>query len=126
MANVLVNAPKTAKKGQVVEIKALIMHVMETGYRPGTNGRIIPRNIIQDFSATWNGREIFRMKMSPAIAANPFVSFSAVANESGTIAFRWSGDEGFLAEHQVAITVTCIASSSPARRRSRRCPATPN
>ena len=106
MANVLVNAPKTAKKGQVVEIKALIMHVMETGYRPGTNGRIIPRNIIQDFSATWNGREIFRMKMSPAIAANPFVSFFAVAAESGTIALRWSGDEGFVAEHQVAITVT--------------------
>ena len=46
------------------------------------------------------------MKMSPAIAANPFVSFSAVASESGTIAFRWSGDEGFVAEHQVAITVT--------------------
>ena len=106
MANVLVNAPKTVKKGQVVEIKALIMHVMETGYRPGTNGRIIPRNIIQDFTATWNGREIFRMRMSPAIAANPFVSFSAVASESGTIAFRWSGDEGFAAEHQVAITVT--------------------
>jgi sulfur-oxidizing protein SoxZ len=106
MANVLVNAPRTARKGDVIEIKALIMHVMETGYRPGTNGRIIPRNIIQDFSATWNGREIFRMKMSPAIAANPFVSFSAVARESGTIAFRWSGDEGFAAEHQVAITVT--------------------
>jgi sulfur-oxidizing protein SoxZ len=62
MANVLVNAPKTAKKGQVVEIKALIMHVMETGYRPGTNGRIIPRNIIQDFSATWNGREIHAVR----------------------------------------------------------------
>jgi sulfur-oxidizing protein SoxZ len=106
MANVLVNAPRTAKKGQVVEIKALIMHVMETGYRPGTNGRIIPRNIIQDFSATWNGREIFRMKMSPAIAANPFVSFFTIATESGAIALRWSGDEGFVAEHRVAITVT--------------------
>ena len=106
MANVLVNAPKTAKKGEIVEIKALIMHVMETGFRPGTNGRIIPRNIIERFSATWNGAEIFRMDFSPAIAANPFVSFSAIASESGTIAFRWSGDEGFVAEHQVAITVT--------------------
>ena len=106
MANVLVNAPRTAKKGDVIEIKALIMHVMETGYRAGTNGRIIPRNIIEDFTATWNGREIFRMKFSPAIAANPFVSFSAVASDSGTIAFRWSGDEGFVAEHQVSITVT--------------------
>ena len=99
MANVLVNAPKTAKKGDTVEIKALIMHPMETGFRPGANGRIIPRNIVEDFSATWNGREIFRMKMSPAIAANPFVSFFTVATESGTIALRWSGDEGFVAEH---------------------------
>jgi len=51
MANVLVNAPKTAKKGDTVEIKALIMHPMETGFRPGTNGRIIPRNIVEDFTA---------------------------------------------------------------------------
>jgi sulfur-oxidizing protein SoxZ len=106
MANVLVNAPKTAKKGEVVTIKALIMHPMETGFRAGPNGRLIPRNIIEDFVASWNGREIFRMKMSPAIAANPFVSFSTVATESGTIAFVWKGDEGFVAEHKVAVTVT--------------------
>ena len=106
MTNVLINAPKTAKPGEVVEIKALIMHPMETGFRPGTNGRIIPRDIIERFVATWNGAEIFRMEMSPAIAANPFVSFFAVATESGTIGFRWTGDEGFVAEHQVAVTVT--------------------
>ena len=105
MANVLVNAPKTAKKGQVVEIKALIMHIMETGFRPGTNGRIIPRNIIEDFSATWNGREIFRMKMSPAIAANPFITFTTVAQESGTIRFEWSGDNAFAASESATITV---------------------
>jgi sulfur-oxidizing protein SoxZ len=82
------------------------MHPMETGFRPGTNGRIIPRNIVEDFSATWNGREIFRMKMSPAIAANPFVSFFTVATGSGTVVLRWSGDGGFVAEHPLAITVT--------------------
>jgi sulfur-oxidizing protein SoxZ len=106
MANVLVNAPKTARKGEVVEIKALILHPMETGYRAGTNGRLIPRNIIEHFSATWNGLEIFRMDFSPAIAANPYVAFTAVAGESGTIAFRWTGDENFSVEHQVAIQVT--------------------
>lgn len=105
MANVLINAPKTAKRGERIEIKALILHPMETGFRPGTNGRIIPRNIVELLTATWNGVEIFRMAMSPAIAANPFVSFFAVATESGTIKFRWSGDEGFLVEEQVAIVV---------------------
>jgi sulfur-oxidizing protein SoxZ len=106
MANMLVNAPKTAARGDTVEIKALILHPMETGFRAGTNGRIIPRNIIEHFTTTWSGVEIFRMTFSPAIAANPFVSFFTVATESGTIGFRWSGDEGFVAEHQVAITVT--------------------
>ena len=106
MANVLVNAPKTARKGEVVEIKALILHPMETGYRAGTNGRLIPRNIIERFSATWNGVEIFRMDLSPAIAANPYVAFTAVAGESGTIAFHWTGDENFAVEHQVPIQVT--------------------
>ncbi len=77
MSNILVNAPKTAKRGDVIEIKALILHPMETGFRPGPNGRIIPRNIIEHFTATWNGAEIFAMDMSPAIAANPFVSFFA-------------------------------------------------
>ena len=105
MTQVLINAPKTAKKGEVIELKALIMHVMETGFRPGTNGRIIPRNIIERFTASWNGAEIFRMDFSPAISANPFVSFFAVASESGKISFRWIGDEGFAVEESVAIDV---------------------
>ena len=105
MSNILVNAPKTARRGDVVEIKVLIMHPMETGFRPGPNGRIIPRNIIERFTATWNGTEIFAMDMSPAIAANPFVSFFAEARESGTLILRWTGDEGFAAEQRVDIAV---------------------
>ena len=105
MARALINVPAKAKKGEVIELKALILHPMETGFRPGTNGRIIPRNIIERFTASWNGSEIFRMDFSPAIAANPFVSFFAMATESGKITFRWTGDEGFLVEEQVAIAV---------------------
>ena len=105
MTNVLINAPKAAKKGEVVELKALILHPIETGFRPGPNGTIIPRNIIEKFVATWNGKEIFRVDFSPAIAANPFVSFFVVAGESGRIAFRWTGDEGFAVEESVDIAV---------------------
>lgn len=105
MTNVLINAPKTAKAGEVIELKALIMHPMETGFRAGTNGRAIPRNIIERFAATWNGQEIFSLAMSPAIAANPFVSFFVVARDSGTVTFRWTGDEGFAVEESVTIAV---------------------
>ena len=105
MARALINVPARAKRGEVIELKTLISHPMETGYRVGTNGAPIPRDIITLFSCTYNGEEIFRAELSPAIAANPFIAFFTTATESGTLAFRWSGDNGFWATETAAITV---------------------
>ena len=105
MANVLINAPKSVKNGEAFEVKTLISHVMETGFRPGTQGRIIPRNIVEVFTATYNGTEVLRMKLTPATAANPFVAFHMRATESGKLALHWTGDEGFDVEQSVQIAV---------------------
>jgi sulfur-oxidizing protein SoxZ len=95
MARVLINVPAKAKRGDVIEIKTLISHIMESGFRHDERGKIIPRDIITDFVCTYNGEEIFRADLSPAIAANPFITFFTVADKSGTIAFHWAGDNGF-------------------------------
>ena len=95
MARALIKVPPKAPRGEVIEIKTLISHIMETGFRRDNVGKPIPRNIITQFTCTYNGEEIFRADLHPAIAANPFISFFTVATESGTIAFEWSGDNGF-------------------------------
>ena len=105
MARTLINVPARAKRGEVIELKTLISHPMETGYRVGTNGAPIPRDIITLFTCTYNGQEIFRAELSPAIAANPFIAFFTTATESGTLAFHWSGDNGFSTTETAAITV---------------------
>ncbi len=105
MARALINVPPQAKRGEVIEIKTLISHEMESGYRPDSVGRLIPRDIITAFVATYNGEEIFRADFYPAIAANPFVSFTTVATESGKIEFKWTGDNGFAATETVSIIV---------------------
>jgi len=105
MARALINLPAKAKRGEVITIKTLISHVMETGFRHSTTGEPIPRNIITSFAATYNGEEIFRADLYPAIAANPFMTFTTVATESGTIEFTWGGDNGFEATEQAKITV---------------------
>jgi sulfur-oxidizing protein SoxZ len=105
MARTLINVPKTAKKGQVIPIRTLISHEMETGYRHDNVGKQIPRDIISLFVCTYNGQEIFRAELHPAISANPFVSFYTVATASGTLEFKWTGDNGFAATEQVNITV---------------------
>lgn len=105
MARVVVNLPQRARRGQVIEIRTLAAHVMETGFRRTQMGVLVPRDIITRFTCTYNGAEIFSADLHPAMAANPLIAFTTVATESGTLAFRWSGDNGFSAAHTASITV---------------------
>ena len=105
MALAVVNLPATVKRGEIIEIKTLVQHAMETGFRRTQLGEAIPRDIIRLFTCTYNGEEIFRVEFHPAIAANPLIAFTAVATESGTIAFRWTGDNGYSVTESAAITV---------------------
>lgn len=105
MAGALINVPANARRGEIVEIKALVSHPMETGYRRTQYGTAIPRDIIRQFVCTYNGEQIFRAEFHPAIAANPFIAFTTVATESGTIAFRWTGDNGFALTESAKISV---------------------
>jgi sulfur-oxidizing protein SoxZ len=105
MAAALINVPKKAKRGDVIEIKTLMSHIMETGYRHTTSGKIVPRDIITSFACRYNGEEIFRANLFPATAANPFISFFTVATESGKFDFEWIGDNGFSETAAASITV---------------------
>ena len=95
MAAALINVPKKAKRGDIIEIKTLMSHIMETGYRRMASGELVPRDIITSFTCRYNGVEIFRADLFPAIAANPFITFFTVATESGKFDFEWIGDRGF-------------------------------
>jgi len=105
MPSALVNVPKTARRGDIIEIKTLMSHIMETGYRHTSAGEAVPRDIITSFTCRYNGTEIFRADFFPAIAANPYVSFFTVARDSGKFEFEWIGDNGFSATATAAITV---------------------
>ena len=106
MARTLIDAPATARRGDVIEIKATIGHPMETGYRAGENGQILARNIIRKFSCRYNGEAVFSADLFPAVAANPYLAFHTVALESGTLTLTWEGDNGFSQTETVKLTVT--------------------
>ena len=105
MARTLINVPPSAKRGEVIEIRTMIAHPMETGYRPGADGQVLPRNIIRRFSCRYNGEVVFSAELHPAIAANPSITFHTVATESGTLRFTWEGDNGFSQTESVTINV---------------------
>ena len=104
-ARTLINVPQKAKRGEIIQIKTLISHIMETGFRHDNVGQPIPRDIITSFVCTYNGEEIFKAALYQAIAANPFITFYTTATESGTLAFQWSGDNGFVQDASAKIVV---------------------
>ena len=110
MARALITMPRTAKRGEVIEVRTLIAHPMETGYRPGEDGRVRPRDLIRRFSCHYDdgrGDElVFSAELFPAVAANPLISFRTVATASGSLRFTWEGDNGFAQTERVAISVT--------------------
>jgi sulfur-oxidizing protein SoxZ len=105
MAAALINVPARAKRGDTIEIKTLMSHIMETGYRHTATGEVVPRDIITNFTCRYNGLEVFRADLFPATAANPFISFFTIASESGKFEFEWIGDKGFSETASASITV---------------------
>lgn len=100
-----VQIPAGAKRGDVIRIKLLIQHPMETGYRLDLDGKKVAKNVIRSLLCRYNGVEVFRAKMSPGIAANPYLQFPIVAAESGELEFTWVDDAGVQGRATHPITV---------------------
>lgn len=102
----LIHVPKTARRGDVVEIRATIAHVMETGHRADAEGRLVPRDIVTRFECQVDGTPVFAADIHPAIAANPYFAFALRAERSGTLVFTWEGDHGFRHRETAPLEVT--------------------
>jgi sulfur-oxidizing protein SoxZ len=101
-----IQIPAKAKKGEIVEIRVLIQHPMETGYRQDDVGHPIKRNVINLLSCRYDGVEVFRADLSSGIAANPYIGFYTVADQSGELEFTWIDDEGKQGSERQSIQVS--------------------
>jgi sulfur-oxidizing protein SoxZ len=100
-----IKVPKTAAAGEVITIKTLISHIMESGQRKDKAGKIIPREIINKFTCEFDGKVVFSCDIEPAISANPYLEFHAKPMKSGTFKFTWVDDNGATYSAQQAIEV---------------------
>lgn len=105
MTRTLITLPESARAGEVVAIRTLIQHPMESGHRVGAEGRVVPRDIIRRFSCRYNGEAVFSADLFAAIAANPLIEFSTLATDSGSLEFFWEGDNGFTHRESVRLKV---------------------
>ncbi len=100
-----VRMPESARPGEVIEIRALVEHPMESGFRLDNTGKLIARHIVESFVCTYNGAEVFRATLHPAVSTNPFFTFYVVASGSGEFVFTWKDDQGGIATTKRALVV---------------------
>lgn len=93
-----VKIPKSVSAGDVITIKTLIKHKMESGQRKDKEGNVIPRDIINHFEAAFNGNVVFSVDIDPAVSANPYIEFSSRVSEAGTFVMKWTDDAGAVIE----------------------------
>jgi sulfur-oxidizing protein SoxZ len=101
-----VRIPSTASAGEVVTLKTLISHPMESGQRKDSAGNTIPRSIINRFVCDFNGVNVIDVTMEPAISTNPYFEFEAIVPESGEFKFTWYDDDGSVYEESGEVTVS--------------------
>jgi sulfur-oxidizing protein SoxZ len=101
-----IKLPASAKVGEVIEIKTLVSHVMETGQRKDPDGKAIPRNIINAFSAKFAGAEVFSAELHPGISANPYLAFFMKVPGPGEFEFTWVEDGGNTVVDKETLNVT--------------------
>ncbi len=101
-----VKVPKTAAAGESITIKTLISHKMESGQRKDGDGNVIPRSIINRFTADFNGENVIDVTLEPAISTNPYFQFDATVPESGEFKFTWYDDDGDVYETAKKISVS--------------------
>jgi thiosulfate oxidation carrier complex protein SoxZ len=89
-----VQVPASVRKGEAFEVRVLVQHPMETGFRRDMNGRAIPLNVLDRVACRYGGREVFSAELGSGIAANPYLAFYVVAESSGSLQVDWSDDKG--------------------------------
>lgn len=98
--------PASAKKGEVIEIRTLVQHAMEPGYRRDNVGKAVPRDIIASLVVTYDGGEIFKADLQPGTAANPYIAFHTVATATGEVVFTWTDLTGKASRETRNLSVT--------------------
>jgi sulfur-oxidizing protein SoxZ len=102
----LLSAPASAPAGSIVDIRALLQHPMESGFRVDANGRPIPRSIVRRVEARFSGDLVFAADLHPAIAANPYLQFAMRLDAAGELVVTWRGDEGFEHTERLRMALT--------------------
>jgi sulfur-oxidizing protein SoxZ len=101
----ILTVPASARVGEVVEVRALAQHPMETGYRRSSDGDLLPRDLLRRVECRFDGELVLSVDLHAAISANPYLAFHLQVPRAGVVTVTWQGDRGVVHTETARIAV---------------------
>lgn len=111
MAFARIQWPERVRSGDVVKVRLMVQHPMDTGYLQDLLGKLVPRNVIRSLTCTWGQQEVLRVEPSSGISANPLFEFFVRADQTAELVVEWIDDRGV--KGSMRQTLPVLPKSSP-------------
>jgi sulfur-oxidizing protein SoxZ len=95
---------RATMKDGVTDVRVLMAHPMETGFRKDASGKIVPAHYINDVKATSGGRTVLTARWGQAISQNPYLQFRFKGAKAGDkVTVTWTDNTGDTRTDEAAI-----------------------
>jgi len=86
---------RTKLDGDVVQVRVLMSHPMETGLRKDADGQLVAAHFIELVTFTYGNRTVLSAQWGPAVSRNPYLSFKVRGAAKGEkIKISWLDSKG--------------------------------
>jgi sulfur-oxidizing protein SoxZ len=96
-----IRIPRSARAGEVIEIRTLIEHPMETGLQQGA----ARRDMLTRLLVRMNGETLLAAEFRNGTSANPYHVFFVRMERSSTFDFTWTDEAGRSARAEARVSV---------------------
>ena len=97
--------PPLVRAGEEFQVRLLIQHPMETGFRRDVDGNVLETNLLESLSLDFVGQPVFSALTMNALTANPFLTFVVAVKQSGKFNARWRDMKGNVGSISASVRV---------------------
>ncbi|MFZ3065189.1 MAG: thiosulfate oxidation carrier complex protein SoxZ [Nitrospirota bacterium] len=104
IGKIMIKVPSAIKKGDVIPVKAMVVHPMETGQRKDSKTQnLIPEHYINDVKVYYGSDLVTSMEWGIAVSTNPFITFYLKADKAAPLKMSFKDNKGGSFEQTVQI-----------------------
>lgn len=95
--------PLSVARDAVIDVRALLVHPMDTGFFRDAGGNPIPPYFVNAVTISYGGEQVARFEWTSGISRDPFVRFPLRASREAPVQITWKDNKGGVYQQSVDV-----------------------